>query len=72
MLQVLRERAAPLLLVGVLFGLLVLMSAQVTSGESTLLERSVFRLASPVLRLCSGSVSGLRNLAIHYVDLVGT
>ena len=42
MLHALRERAAPLLLIGLLFGLLALMSAQVTSGETTLLERSIF------------------------------
>jgi rod shape-determining protein MreC len=71
MTPALRERAAPLLLVGVLTGLLALMSADVRSGESNLLARAVFRVAAPVVRACSGSVSFARGLWARYVDLRG-
>ena len=71
MLHALRERAAPLLLIGLLFGLLILMSAQVTSGENTLLERSIFWVFSPVVRSFSGTAVGIGDLWTHYVDLRG-
>lgn len=71
MLQALRDRAPSLILIALLFGLLVLMSAQITSGETTLLEGAVFRAFSPVVRAFSGTAEGIQDLWSRYVDLRG-
>ncbi|MGD8376101.1 MAG: rod shape-determining protein MreC [Acidobacteriota bacterium] len=71
MLQALRDRAPSLILIGLLFGLLVLLSAQITSGKTTVLESAVFRAFSPVVRAFSGTVEGAEVLWSRYVDLRG-
>lgn len=70
MLRAIRERPAAILLVAILFGLLVLMSVQVTGREgTTALERGLFGVTAPVARLFSGSVGGARSIWQDYVDL---
>ena len=71
MLQSLREKAAPLLLVGILFGLLILMSAQVRLGGTSVLEQALFRVSSPVARLFTGVFSAIGDTWDQYVNLVG-
>ncbi len=65
------QNKGPLLLVVVLLGLLILMSAQVKSAGATLLEQTLFRLTSPILRLTYGTLSFLEGGWSHYVDLRG-
>lgn len=72
MFQTLREKAAPVLLVGILFGLLILLSAQVRLGRTTVLEQALFRVTSPVVRLLSGGTAAVGDLWDGYVYLVGT
>ena len=71
MFRAAREKTSTVLLVLILFGLLVLMSVQVTVGETTLLEGALFRLTSPVVRLFSGGAAGVRGLWTDYIDLRG-
>lgn len=66
-----RDRAAVVLLVGILFALLVLMSAQVRAGGASLLEQTLFRLASPAVRAASGGLSSTRGAWEGYLDLRG-
>jgi len=71
MFRIHRDRAAVFLLGVILFGLLVGMSAQVKSGETSLLERTLFRLVSPGARLATGGVSTTRGAWDNYLDLRG-
>jgi rod shape-determining protein MreC len=71
MFRVHRDRAAVILLAGIQFGLLVWMSAQVKSGETSLLDATLFRLASPGARLATGGVSTTRGAWENYLDLRG-
>jgi rod shape-determining protein MreC len=67
----LRQNRDPLLLIAVLFALLVLMSAQVKTEGSNLLERTLFRTTSPVLRLTFRSLALLESSWRRYVHLGG-
>jgi len=71
MFRIHRDRAAVILLAGILFGLLVWMSAKVTSGGTSLLERTLFSLVSPGARLATGGVSTTRGAWENYLDLRG-
>jgi len=71
MFRIHRDRAAVILLGGILFGLLVGMSAQVNSGGTSLLEHTLFRLVSPGARLATGGVSTTRGVWENYLDLRG-
>lgn len=71
MVPYVREKKPLVLLVVVLFSLLVLMSSQVTSGGSTLLESVLFRMGAPVVRVFSGCLGYVAAGWENYVDLRG-
>jgi rod shape-determining protein MreC len=71
MIRFLRDRKGPFLLILVLLGLLALMSAQVRTGGSTMMEQALFRLASPVVGLSFGAVELVRGGWENYVYLIG-
>jgi rod shape-determining protein MreC len=66
-----RDRAAVILLAGILFGLLVMMSAEVKTEGTSLLDQTLFRLASPAVRIASGGLSSTRGAWEGYIDLRG-
>ncbi len=71
MLRLTRQNRAHVLLVVVLFSLLVLMSVQVRGAGSNLLERTLFGITSPVLRLAFGTLSVMESGWRNYLDLRG-
>ena len=71
MLRLTRQNRAHVLLVVVLFSLLVLMSVQVRGEGASLLERSLFGVTSPVLRVAFGALSLMESGWRSYFDLRG-